>query len=236
MTTNDIVVAVSPHYSGMGWVDKETGFKFEPTRKIKAFRISKDRNLTGIKNALRLNHLILLEGTLETEGEVDLNYLNPAMLTKQQFDVIIQRLAENGDSSDLIASLNSQIESLESDKTALQGEKTSLQGQVSTLEGEKTSLQGQVSTLEGEKTSLQGQVSTLEGQITELEQQIQDLLSQIEGEVEPAALRIGEEQHTQESLDALTKDEIKVIMDNLSIEYKQADTKQDLIDNLLANQ
>lgn len=208
MTTNDIVVAVSPHYSGMGWVDKETGFKFEPTRKIKAFRISKDRNLTGIKNALRLNHLILLEGTLETEGEVDLNYLNPAMLTKQQFDVIIQRLAENGDSSDLIASLNSQIESLESDKTALQGE----------------------------KTSLQGQVSTLEGQITELEQQIQDLLSQIEGEVEPAALRIGEEQHTQESLDALTKDEIKVIMDNLSIEYKQADTKQDLIDNLLANQ
>ena len=222
MTTNDIVVAVSPHYSGMGWVDKETGFKFEPTRKIKAFRISKDRNLTGIKNALRLNHLILLEGTLETEGEVDLNYLNPAMLTKQQFDVIIQRLAENGDSSDLIASLNSQIESLESDKT--------------TLQGEKTSLQGQVSTLDGEKTSLQGQVSTLEGQITELEQQIQDLLSQIEGEVEPAALRIGEEQHTQESLDALTKDEIKVIMDNLSIEYKQADTKQDLIDNLLANQ
>ena len=208
MTTNDIVVAVSPHYSGMGWVDKETGFKFEPTRKIKAFRISKDRNLTGIKNALRLNHLILLEGTLDTEGEIDSNNLNPAMLTKQQFDVMIQRLGENGDNGDLIASLNSQIESLESDKTALQGE----------------------------KTSLQGQVSTLEGQVVNLEQQIQDLLSQIDGGAEPAALRIGEEQHTQESLNALTKDEIKVIMDNLSIEYKQADTKQDLIDNLLANQ
>lgn len=66
MTQKDyIVVAVSPFYTGLGWVDTNLDMTFKPTQKIIAIRIEKDKNLSGIKNAVRLNHLLLLEGELE---------------------------------------------------------------------------------------------------------------------------------------------------------------------------
>ena len=56
--SNNIVVAVSPFYTGAGWKDSFTGIEFKPNQFYHPIQISEDQDLTGIKRSLRLNSLI----------------------------------------------------------------------------------------------------------------------------------------------------------------------------------
>ena len=89
---NHIVVAVSPHYTGRGWTDEATGLVFEPSNHLQPVMIAKNRNLSGIKNSLRLNNLLLLEGKLEQLKDVDIENINPAELTKKQFASLMEKM------------------------------------------------------------------------------------------------------------------------------------------------
>ncbi len=60
-----IVVAVSVFYEGFGWTDKATNLTFMPTKAINPVRIDKNKDLSGIYQAYRKNHLLLLEGTFD---------------------------------------------------------------------------------------------------------------------------------------------------------------------------
>lgn len=60
-----IVVAVSVFYEGFGWTDKATNLTFMPTKAIQPVRISKNKDLSGIYQSYRKNHLLLLEGTFD---------------------------------------------------------------------------------------------------------------------------------------------------------------------------
>lgn len=81
-----IIVAVSPFYNGRGWTDQATGLSFEPTSTIRQIRIKKEgRNLSGIKNSVRLNNLMLLEGNLDEVAE-DQAPVNPEELTSKEFN------------------------------------------------------------------------------------------------------------------------------------------------------
>lgn len=60
-----IVVAVSVFYEGFGWTDKGTNLTFMPTKAIQPVRISKNKDLSGIYQSYRKNHLLLLEGAFD---------------------------------------------------------------------------------------------------------------------------------------------------------------------------
>ena len=60
-----IVVAVSVFYEGFGWTDKATNLTFMPTKAIQPVRIDKNKDLSGIYQAYRKNHLLLLEGAFD---------------------------------------------------------------------------------------------------------------------------------------------------------------------------
>ena len=64
MTQGKIKVAVSPFYQGFGWHDKALNQDFKPQPRLVPIVISEDKDLTEVSNRVRLNHLLLLEGTL----------------------------------------------------------------------------------------------------------------------------------------------------------------------------
>ena len=64
MTQGKIKVAVSPFYQGFGWHDKALNQDFKPQPRLVPIVISEDKDLTEVSNRIRLNHLLLLEGTL----------------------------------------------------------------------------------------------------------------------------------------------------------------------------
>ena len=64
MTQGKIKVAVSPFYQGLGWHDKALNQDFKPQARLVPIVISEDKDLTEVSNRVRLNHLLLLEGTL----------------------------------------------------------------------------------------------------------------------------------------------------------------------------
>ena len=60
-----IKVAVSPFYRGEGWVDEKTLITFEPNDKaLNVYSIPADLDLSGIKKAIQLNALFLVEGNV----------------------------------------------------------------------------------------------------------------------------------------------------------------------------
>lgn len=90
---NFITVSVSPFYNGRGWTDAATGIDFEKTDSIRQIRIAKNKDLRGIQNSIRLNNLLLLEGTLENSSkELNIDSINPEELTKEQFAVLAEKL------------------------------------------------------------------------------------------------------------------------------------------------
>lgn len=95
--TESILVAVSPFYNGRGWTDSATGIDFEPKASLYPKRISKEKDLSGIRNSIRLNNLLLLEGKLDlSEKEVSIENINPEELTKEQFNQLAKRLKNTG--------------------------------------------------------------------------------------------------------------------------------------------
>ena len=88
-----VLVAVSPFYNGRGWTDTLTGVDFKPVKMIYPIRISKKHNLSGIQNSVRLNNLLLLEGSFDLPGEeLDIKNINPEELTREQFAVLAEKL------------------------------------------------------------------------------------------------------------------------------------------------
>ena len=134
-----ILVSVSPFYNGHGWTDHGTGIDFKPTNGLRAFRIDlKDnQDLRGIRNSIRLNHLLLLEGELPEMGEVRPEDANPAELTHKEYTTLLEELKSGGgDNSELkselqttkadLASANSQIAQLQADIDSLEAELATL--------------------------------------------------------------------------------------------------------------
>lgn len=81
-----VTVSVSPFYNGRGWTDQATGISFDPVENITAIRIEKEnKDLSGIRNSVRLNNLMLLKGDLNDAPEAPTE-VNPEELTKVEFN------------------------------------------------------------------------------------------------------------------------------------------------------
>lgn len=95
-----VEIAVSPFYSGNGWTDRGTGIEFVPQTsgqlKTKSFNLSDKEDLTGIKNSVRLNHLILLSGDLNDVAD-EPQKINPEELTGEDLDQLINSKGNNND-------------------------------------------------------------------------------------------------------------------------------------------
>lgn len=60
-----IKVIVSPFYNGLGWKDEKTGVLFKKTNQLITYSFTTDMNLSGIKEQVMKNNLIITEGSLE---------------------------------------------------------------------------------------------------------------------------------------------------------------------------
>ena len=100
-----ILVSVSPFYNGHGWTDHGTGIDFKPVNGLRAVRIDleDDKDLRGIRNSIRLNHLLLLEGELPEMGEPKPEDANPAELTYKEYTTLLAGLRSDGDSSEFVS-------------------------------------------------------------------------------------------------------------------------------------
>ena len=135
-----IEVAVSPFYNGRGWTDHGTGINFEKTSLLRGHRIDlkEDTNLRGIRNSIRLNHLLLLEGELPEMGEVRPEDANPAELTHKEYTTLLEELKSGGGD-------NSEIES----------ELQSTKAQLATANEQNAQLQATIDSLEAQLADLQ---------------------------------------------------------------------------------
>lgn len=183
-----VIVAVSPFYNGRGWTDQATGVDFKQSNHLRKIRIKKDKDLSGIKNSVRLNNLLLLEGDLSDTPE-RATKVNPEELTKEQFramidilqgeasdDETVDRLRqERDDAIDNAEALESQLSSKDLEISNLTSENNSLSSQVSTLTSNNNSLSSQVDTLNSTVSGLESGKTVLEGQVADLESENADL-------------------------------------------------------------
>lgn len=61
----NIEVMVSVHYRGKGWYDEGTKLRFEQSMPPRVYRIPGDADLTGVKDAIRQNLLMLVSGDID---------------------------------------------------------------------------------------------------------------------------------------------------------------------------
>lgn len=60
-----IKVIVSPFYNGLGWKDEKTGVLFEKSNQLITYSFTTDMDLSGVKEQVIKNNLIITEGVLE---------------------------------------------------------------------------------------------------------------------------------------------------------------------------
>lgn len=121
---NYIVVAVSPFYTGLGWVDENLNMTFRPTEKLIAIRIEKNQELASIRNAIRLNHLLLLEGELDLSQEDELVESAPSM-SEEEVEAIRKEFSE---------SENAKFDKVKEEKEMLEKENKKLRARIAALE------------------------------------------------------------------------------------------------------
>lgn len=121
---NYIVVAVSPFYTGLGWVDENLNMTFKPTQKLIAIRIEKNQELASIRNAIRLNHLLLLEGELDLSQEDELVESAPSM-SEEEVEAIRKEISE---------SENAKFDKVKEEKEMLEKENKKLRARITALE------------------------------------------------------------------------------------------------------
>lgn len=117
-----IEVAVSPLFRGRGWTDRGTGIDFEQqgsVLKTRTIDLSKDADYSGIKNSVRLGHLIVIKGKFTEQVEEQPNFINPEELSGEQLDELV---GEGGSDE----SLKARIKELESEQVAFKRENVSL--------------------------------------------------------------------------------------------------------------
>ena len=135
-----IEVAVSPFYNGRGWTDHGTGINFEKTSLLRGHRIDlkEDTNLRGIRNSIRLNHLLLLEGELPEMGEVRPEDANPAELTHKEYTTLLEELKSgDGDNSEI----ESELQSTKAQLATANEQNAQLQATIDSLEAQLADLQ-----------------------------------------------------------------------------------------------
>ena len=121
---NYIVVAVSPFYTGLGWVDENLNMTFRPTEKLIAIRIEKNQELASIRNAIRLNHLLLLEGELDLSQEDELEESVNSM-SEEEVEAIRKEITE---------SENAKFDKVKEEKEMLEKENKKLRARIAALE------------------------------------------------------------------------------------------------------
>lgn len=121
---NYIVVAVSPFYTGLGWIDENLNMTFRPTEKLIAIRIEKNQELASIRNAIRLNHLLLLEGELDLSQEDELVESAPSM-SEEEVEAIRKEISE---------SENAKFDKVKEEKEMLEKENKKLLARIAALE------------------------------------------------------------------------------------------------------
>ena len=135
-----IEVAVSPFYNGRGWTDHGTGINFEKTTLLKGHRIDlkEDTNLRGIRNSIRLNHLLLLEGELPEMGEVRPEDANPAELTHKEYTTLLEELKSGGGDN---SELESELQNTKAELATANEQNAQLQASIDSLETQLADLQ-----------------------------------------------------------------------------------------------
>lgn len=108
---SQIKVAVSPHYRGNGWIDRSTDIKFEQQGpQLRAHTIDiEGKDLSGIKNSLRLNHLLLLDGKIPANTANKPSKINPEELTGEELDELLK---DGGNSSEELEALKEENKDL----------------------------------------------------------------------------------------------------------------------------
>ena len=134
-----ILVSVSPFYNGHGWTDHGTGIDFKPVNGLRAVRIDleDDKDLRGIRNSIRLNHLLLLEGELPEMGEVRPEDANPAELTHKEYTTLLEELKSGGGDN---SKLESELENTKADLASANSQIAQLQADIDSLEAELATL------------------------------------------------------------------------------------------------
>ena len=243
-----VLVAVSPFYNGRGWTDSATGISFEPKLFLHPTRISKKEDLRGIQNSVRMNNLLLLEGSFDQPaGEVSVAHVNPEELTKEQFDVLVSRLKESGDDgisqedldavrkekeaveADLTEAL-SMVETVTNEKAAVESNLSTVRTELSTAESKLTAANASISKLTGEKDKALSDLSAANSKISSLtteKEQAQTELSAVKTEF------YSKYTFTETELNGFTVAKIKEILDAKGIAYTN-ETKADLIAKLIA--
>ena len=135
-----ILVSVSPFYNGHGWTDHGTGIDFKPVNGLRAVRIDleDDKDLRGIRNSIRLNHLLLLEGELPEMGEVRPEDANPAELTHKEYTALLEELKSGGGDN---SELESELQNTKDELANANGQITQLQASIDSLEAQLADLQ-----------------------------------------------------------------------------------------------
>ncbi|MFS1019743.1 hypothetical protein ACFC9N_10575 [Enterococcus casseliflavus] len=143
--SNNIVVAVSPFYTGAGWEDSFTGIVFKPNQAYHPIQINEDQDLTGIRRSLRLNSLILLKGTLSPAESITATKLDPAELNTEQLEELVKSdtQAEDKAAAEFLekeTQLNTTIEALNAEVKALKADKTKVTKEHNKIVKEKDTL------------------------------------------------------------------------------------------------
>lgn len=204
-------VAVSPHYRGRGWTDRGTGIEFGPQEDstLNTRTIDKERyeDLTGIKNSVRLNHLLVIKGEIGPEVADTPTKTNPEELTGEELDAIIA----DGGSAD----------------QALTEENNRLKDELATEKQETTRIQGELDTAKST-------ITEHEAEIARLQKELEDATSP---DLSPATLSLdGYDSSNVDSLkDDKTKAELQDILDSEGISYESNDTKADLVSLIAEN-
>lgn len=211
--SNYVLVAVSPFYNGRGWTDSLTGLSFEPKAYLHPTRISKEKDLSGIQNSVRMNNLLLLEGEFDNPaGEISVENLNPEELTKKQFDVLVEKLSSGSGEGIPQEEFDAAIAA----KEAALAEKETAEAALAKAESDLTKANGSVTTLTNEKKAAETAKAKAESDLAALKDEYYK-----------------NHKFSEAELNGFTVAKIKEILDVKGIAYTN-ETKADLIAKLIA--
>lgn len=151
--TASVLVMVSPFYNGMPWKDIPTGVVFE--KEDIPVRLDKTMNLIGVKNSVRLNHLLLLEGTLDDVVATNAD-TNPAELTKAELTALIA-----GGDGEALAAAQADLAIAEGALATAQADLATAEGTLATTQADLTTAQGNLTTATNSLTTTKTKFFTL---------------------------------------------------------------------------
>ncbi len=218
--TASVLVMVSPFYNGMPWKDIPTGVVFE--KEDIPVRLDKTMNLIGVKNSVRLNHLLLLEGTLDDVVATNAD-TNPAELTKAD----LAELVASADGEALIAAqadlaiAEGALATAQADLATAQADLATAEGTLATTQADLATAEGTLATTQADLTTAQGNLTTATNSLTTTKTKFFTLHTFTETDLEDAYFTVAI---------------LKEIMDAKAIAYAPEAIKADLQATLLAGQ